>query len=146
MPRPPVPSDPRQFTKVRRDHSNETAEDYCEAIAEIMALEGECRVRDLARFMRVTHVTVTKIVGRLSSQGLVTKLPRCPIELTKRGAHLARASRQRHATVLEFLRLLGVPEADAARDAEGIEHHAGERTLRQMRRFVAARGKSTPAR
>ena len=50
------------FRKVRRDHASETAEDYVEAIASIIDGRGACRVADLARLMRVSHVTVVKTV------------------------------------------------------------------------------------
>ena len=39
---------PTRFDKVRRDHATETAEDYVEAISDIVHGAGECRVKDLA--------------------------------------------------------------------------------------------------
>ena len=56
------------YEKVRRDHAVETAEDYVEAISDILHAEGECRVKDLASHMGVSHVTVTRIVSRLRSE------------------------------------------------------------------------------
>ena len=41
-------------------------------------------------------------------------------------------------TLGEFLRKLGVDEATAQADAEGIEHHVSPATLRAMRRFRGA--------
>ena len=35
--------------RTRRDHATETAEDYVEAIAEILSESGVCRANDLAR-------------------------------------------------------------------------------------------------
>ncbi|MSR29633.1 MAG: transcriptional regulator [Phycisphaerales bacterium] len=125
------------FVKTRTDHAKETFEDYVEAVEEISARTGACRVRDLAVCMRVSHVTVVRIVRRVTRAGLATKERHGPIALTLSGTRMARASRERHATVLEFLRSLGVPAVDAARDAEGIEHHAGPRTLAAMRRHLA---------
>jgi DtxR family manganese transport transcriptional regulator len=46
---------------------------------------------------------------------------------------MARRSRRRHALLLEFLISIGVPPADAQRDAEGMEHHVSEATLAAMR-------------
>lgn len=124
------------FEKVRQDHSMETAEDYVEAVSDILHRQGECRVRDLSDTMGVSHVTVTRIVARLQREGLLETQPYRPIRLTAAGERLAAASRQRHETVLAFLLALGVPEPEARRDAEGIEHHVGEHTLECMRRFV----------
>jgi DtxR family manganese transport transcriptional regulator len=124
------------FAKVRRDHATETAEDYVEAVSDIVRRDGVCRVKHLARHMGVSHVTVTRIIARLQDEDLVRTEPYRPIELTARGERLAARCRRRHETVLAFLRALGVPEDDARRDAEGIEHHVGERTLVCMRRFI----------
>ena len=124
------------FDKVRRDHARETAEDYIEAVSDIVHSKGECRVTDLAAFMGVSHVTVTRIVSRLEQQGLLERERYYPIRLTPAGARLAAASRRRHETVLAFLLELGVPEEEAVRDAEGIEHHVGESTLECMVRFL----------
>ena len=133
---PPDQSEP--FHKVRRDHATETAEDYCEAVSDIIEQHGECRVRDLASHMGVSHVTVTRIIARLQEAQLVETLPYRPIRLTPEGRTLAARSRRRHEIVLTLLLRLGVPEEDARRDAEGIEHHVGQRTLECMRRFVEA--------
>jgi DtxR family manganese transport transcriptional regulator len=125
------------FEKVRRDHAAETAEDYVEAVSDIIHGQGECRVKDLAAYMGVSHVTVTRIVARLQAADLLTTEPYQPIRLTAKGDRLAAASRRRHEVVLSFLLALGVPEDDARRDAEGIEHHVGASTLRQMSRFAS---------
>jgi DtxR family manganese transport transcriptional regulator len=127
------------FAKVRSDHAGETAEDYVEAVADILHARGECRVRDLARVMGVTHVTVTRIIARLQEEELVQTEPYRPIRLTARGERLAAEARRRHTVVLDFLLALGVPPAEARRDSEGIEHHVGEHTLDAMQRFTRAR-------
>ena len=115
-----------QFAKTRTDHASETAEDYVEAIEDILGQQDSCRVKDLARQMEVSHVTVTRILQRLASEGLVTKEPYGPVSLTPMGQQLAQASRRRHELLLKFLLALGVPEVDAVRDTEGMEHHVSE--------------------
>ncbi|MSQ90940.1 MAG: transcriptional regulator [Phycisphaerales bacterium] len=128
-----------RFTKTRSDHASETFEDYTEAIDDLSKKQGSCRVRDLALFMRVSHVTVVRIMRRLVNEGLACKDRHGPITLSPAGLRLARAARARHATVVSFLRALGVSPLQAIRDAEGIEHHTSAATLRAMRRFLARR-------
>jgi len=131
------------FEKVRGDHSLETAEDYVEAVSDIVHREGRCRVKDLAAVMGVSHVTVTRTVARLQAADLVEREPYRPIRLTAKGEQLAARSRGRHRVVLAFLKAIGVPAEDAARDAEGIEHHVSEATLERMRAFLEDEGGSS---
>ncbi|MEM7812133.1 MAG: manganese-binding transcriptional regulator MntR [Planctomycetota bacterium] len=126
--------------RTRRDHATELAEDYVEAIAELSAESGHCRVVDLARRFGVSHVTVNRTIKRLTRDGYVTSEPYRPVELTDAGRALAETSRARHATVLAFLRAIGVPEEVAAVDAEGIEHHVSAETLACFRKVIEGRG------
>ena len=122
--------------RTRHDHRNETAEDYVEAVAELIAENEVCRVTNLARHFAVSHVTVSKTVSRLKTAGLLTSQPYGPIELTRKGRRLAAKSKQRHQIVLDFLLALGISQRIAEMDAEGIEHHVSNETLRQFRNFT----------
>jgi DtxR family manganese transport transcriptional regulator len=122
--------------RTRADHAQETAEDYVEAIADIVAQAGQCRIVHLAKRFGVAHVTAIRIIRRLENEGLVTTAPYQPIELTAKGRRLAKACRQRHELVQAFLTHLGVSPSVAMIDAEGIEHHLSPETLTAMRRFL----------
>lgn len=115
--------------QTRREHSTETAEDYVEAIAELIATDGEARAVDLARWLGVSHVTVVRTIARLQRDGYVSTKPYRSIFLTRKGARLAEDSRKRHNVVQQFLLSIGVPEHVARNDAEGIEHHCSPETL-----------------
>ena len=132
----------RALRRTRQKHSLETAEDYVEAIAELMETAGEARAVDLARRLGVSHVTVTRTIARLRRDGYTSSQPYRAIFLTDKGARLARESRARHDLVVDFLRSLGIPENTVQEDAEGIEHHVSTETLQAFRRHLAR----TPAR
>ena len=136
---------PNRHRRTRRDHATETAEDYVEAVDDLIRGGGVCRVADLAARFSVSHVTVTRTVGRLVRDGLAETAPRRPITLTPAGERLAAACRDRHLVVLRFLRALGVPERAAQLDAEGMEHHVSDETLAAMRRFSRAETSPGPA-
>lgn len=123
-------SEPHRRT--RADHKTETAEDYVEAVAEILHKQESCRVTDLARRFSVSSVTVHRIVERLQSEGLVVTEPYRPITLTPKGKRLAEKCRQRHEIVYRFLVAIGIDPKTAAIDAEGIEHHVSPATLRRF--------------
>jgi len=125
-----------RFRGTRAAHRDETAEDYVEAVEQLIRERGEARVKDLASLMGVSHVTVSRIVGRLQREGLVETSPYQPIALTSAGRRLARRSRERHEVVLAFLRTIGVPARQAEIDTEGIEHHVSDATIRAMKRLT----------
>jgi len=124
------------FRKVRADHASETAQDYVEAVSDIVHRQGLCRVKHLVEHMGVSHVTVSRIISRLRDEQLVETERHRPIRLTAKGERLAAESRRRHEVVLQFLLALGVPAAEAGSDAEGIEHHVGSATLERMEQFL----------
>jgi DtxR family manganese transport transcriptional regulator len=127
------------LSQTRREHANEIAEDYVEAIADLVAETGEARVVDLAGRLGVTHVTVNRTIARLQKSGLVTSQPYRAIFLTDQGRNLAAASKSRHQTVVNFLRSLGIPNRVAEKDAEGIEHHVSSDTLAAFKHALRKR-------
>ncbi len=126
--------------RTRAENAQETAQDYVEMIAELIAATGEARVTDLARRMGVTHVTVNRTIQRLRRAGLVTAEPYQAIFLTEAGRQLSEESRRRHQVVSEFLESLGVPKAVAQADAEGMEHHVSKETLAAFVRHLHGGG------
>ncbi len=123
--------------RTREAHEHETAQDYVEAIAGLIASKGKARVVELARMLGVTHVTVIQTLARLKRAGLATNEPYRPIFLTPAGEAMAAESRRRHEIVLAFLLALGVPRAVAESDAEGLEHHVSPATLGALERATS---------
>ena len=124
------------FSQTRSRHASETAEDYVEAVMDLVEEKGECRVLDLARYFNVSHVTVSRIVKRLQEENLLNSKPYKPVELTAKGSKLAKRVKERHLIVLAFLIKLGVDKVNADIDSEGIEHHVGSKTLAAMKKFL----------
>lgn len=122
--------------RTRQEHSSETAQDYVELIAKLIATTGEARAIDIARFLGVTHVTVGRTIQRLQRNGLVTTQPYRSVFLTDAGRRLAKESQRRHEIVFEFLKSLGIPPKVAQSDAEGIEHHVSKETLTAFKKAV----------
>lgn len=118
------------FAIVRQAHESEVAEDYVELVAELIETRGEARPVDIAERLGVKPPTVTKNISRLKTAGLVRTEPYRSIFLTDAGQELAEACRRRHRIVVAFLQSLGIDEETAERDAEGIEHHVSDTTLK----------------
>lgn len=102
----------------------------------MIAANGVCRAVDLVARFEVSHVTVNRTVGRLVRDGYAETEPYGPVTLTRKGKRLARMASERHDVVLRFLIALGVSEATAKVDSEGIEHHVSRETLQVMRDFL----------
>ncbi len=131
------------FRRTRKDHANETAEDYVEAIDDILREQEVCRASDLARKFAVSHVTVHRIVARLHEEGWLKTEPYRPITLTTKGKRLAKKVRERHEVVYRFLLAIGVDPEVAAVDAEGIEHHVSSETLDRFESSIAKLQRTT---
>lgn len=123
------------LSRTRSDHAQENAEDYVELIGDLQEEFGAAHKSDIAARLGVSHVTVHKTIKRLKSLGLVNAENYRAVSLTAEGSRLAEESRARHQLVLRFLAHLGVDSESAEIDAEGIEHHLGEETLRCIEHF-----------
>ena len=120
------------FKKVRDAHKTENTEDYLEIIADLLNTKGEARIVDIAEKLGIAQATANKTVQRLLSQGYVNKEPYRSIFLTLKGQKVASVSKKRHIIVLTFLQNLGLDSKTAEADAEGIEHHVSDKTLKKM--------------
>ena len=114
-------------------------EDYVELIADLIDEEGEARAVDVAKRLGVSGATVNKMVARLKQSKLVNSEPYRSIFLTTNGRKMADASRSRHHIVVAFLNAVGVDEATAWADAEGMEHRCSPETLAAFENFVLKR-------
>ena len=129
----------RRFGKTRSAQSTALLEDYVELIADLLASAGEARPTDIARRFGVSHATAVKTIARLKRSGLATARPYRGVFLSEKGRALAERVRVRHRLVVDLLRALGVPTESAEADAEGIEHHVSETTLKAFAEFLNAR-------
>ncbi len=125
------------FSRTRADHSSELAHDYCELIAELIDEKGEARCTDVALRLGVANATVAKTMKPQAEQGLVEQEPYRAIFLTGEGWKIAEDGKRKHAIVQNFLLALGVSAKVAQVDAEGMEHHVSDETLKAMARFLA---------
>jgi DtxR family transcriptional regulator, manganese transport regulator len=132
----------RRFSKTRSAQSGALLEDYVELIADLLTTSGEARPTDVARRLGVSHATAIKTISRLKREGLATGRPYRGVFLTQQGQKLAARVRARHRLVVSVLLAMGVPAEAAEADAEGIEHHISESTLKAFAQFLQSREQS----
>ena len=126
----------RRFGKTRSAQSTALFEDYVELISDLLASSGEARPTDIARRLGVSHATAIKAISRLKRAGLATSRPYRAVFLTEQGHALAERVRARHRLVVDLLRAVGVPAESAEADAEGMEHHVSDVTLKAFAHFL----------
>ena len=73
---------------------------------------------------------------------MATARPYRGVFLTERGQALAQRVRTRHRLVVDVLLALGVPAEAAEADAEGIEHHVSESTLKAFALFLQSQSQT----
>tara|TARA_B100000575_G_scaffold253193_1_gene221630 strand:+ start:198 stop:668 length:471 start_codon:yes stop_codon:yes gene_type:complete len=124
------------FRQARQAREAETIEDYVELIADLIDESGEARAVDISKRIGVTSATVNKMITRLQQLDYVKAQPYRSIFLTERGREIAEKCRKRHHIIVRFLIELGVSDETAWADAEGIEHHCSEETLKAFQIYT----------
>ncbi|HEV8405213.1 MAG TPA: transcriptional regulator MntR [Nitrososphaera sp.] len=111
-------------------------EDYLEVIYELIAQKGYATTVDISSYLNVSSPSVTKMLQRLNESGHLNYEKYRGISLTESGIAVAKNIHDRHGVLAEFLKIIGVDEDTASRDAEGIEHHLHPETLKKLEEFI----------
>ncbi len=111
-------------------------EDYLEVIYELIARKGYATTVDISNYLNVSSPSVTKMLQRLNESGHVNYEKYRGLSLTESGMAVAKNIHDRHGVLAEFLKMIGVDEDTANRDAEGIEHHLHPETLKKLEEFI----------
>lgn len=107
-------------------------EDYLERILELINTKGYARVVDIASSLGIAQASVTNMVQRLDTEGLLHYEKYRGLVLTTAGEQLAKNIARRHELLSEFFRLLGVDEETIYHDVEGMEHHISPPTIKAI--------------
>ena len=117
-------------------------EDYLEQISGLIELKGYARVIDIAERLSISQASVTNMVKKLGTEGLVNYERYRGMTLTERGEEVATYIRQRHELLTRFLELFGIDDSTIYDDVEGMEHYISGPTLRVFDVLVAELEKS----
>jgi Mn-dependent DtxR family transcriptional regulator len=111
-------------------------EDYLEVIYELVEHKGYATTIDISEYLNVSSPSVTYMIQRLNESGYLNYEKYRGIRLTDKGSLVAKSIRKRHGLLAEFLKIIGVDEDTANKDAEGIEHHLHPKTLEKLKYFI----------
>lgn len=107
-------------------------EDYLEQIHALIEAKGYARVVDIAANLGISQASVTNMIQKLDSNGLVIYEKYRGMVLTPAGERIGRDIRRRHELLTRLLQNFGLEEATIYADVEGMEHCISQPTQRAL--------------
>ena len=116
-----------------RTSGSAARDDYLEQILHLIEEKGYARPIDISQRLEVSQASVTNMLQKLDSEGLVKHVKYRGTTLTKEGLSIAKAIIDRHETLTRFLELFDIDADTIYRDVEGMEQHISSATLEAIR-------------
>jgi DtxR family transcriptional regulator, Mn-dependent transcriptional regulator len=108
-------------------------EDYLKAVYDIQQHGAAATTNELAARLMLTPASVSGMVRRLATQGLLEHEPYKGVRLTELGRVAALRTLRRHRILESYLAtVLGVPWDDVHDEAERLEHAASDTLIDRM--------------
>jgi DtxR family transcriptional regulator, Mn-dependent transcriptional regulator len=122
-----------QLQKEEQKQMTASMEDYLEMIYRLSLEDGYIRTNQLADRLNVQAPSVTKVVQKLTSLGLLDYQKYGLIQLTDKGKAMGHFLLNRHLVIENFLRIIGVEDEFILKDTEMIEHHLSPNAVEKIR-------------
>ena len=120
-----------------QDHATAGEEQYLEIIFWLWEAGLPITGANIARALQVSPPTVHEMVGRLESDGFITRADDRSLEFTDSGRTHAESVVRRHRLVERFLTdVLGIPWDEVHEEAERMEHAMSPRIEASMRAAI----------
>lgn len=108
-------------------------EDYLEAIYSLRDARASARAVDISRRLGLSKPSVNAAVKALAARGLLRQEPYGRIILSPRGLKAGEAVARKHDLLKDFFtEVLGLPAAEAEKDACRAEHALSRGALRRL--------------
>jgi len=117
--------------------TTDTEEDYLKAILNITENKGFARTKDVAKALGVRPATTVEMLKKLEEKGLIKREHYGPTVLTEKGTKIASFTLRKHKMLLDFFKMILVPEEEAEKDACDMEHNLSKSTNEQLIKFMA---------
>lgn len=118
---------------------SESLEDYLEAIAELISVNGHAHTKEIATMLNVKMPSVTGALRQLEQLGYIIYNIHYPVQLTREGEVVAGKIIERHKVLKKFFSdILGLPHDKASLTACRLEHAVDEETVERFTLFSEA--------
>ncbi len=114
----------------------ESGEMYLETILILSRSSSEVHSIDVADYMNVPKLSGSRAVRILKNAGYIVTGKDNSLVLTDMGLEAAERIYDRHITIAEMLRSLGVSEENAVNDACKMEHDISEETFLAFKKHL----------
>ena len=114
----------------------ESGEMYLETIYRLSKSLPVVRSIDVSEYMGYSKPSVSRAIGILKKQELITVDKYGSIMLTDAGQERAQHIFERHTCLTQMFRRLGVSEQVAADDACRVEHYISDETFNAIKRHL----------
>lgn len=114
----------------------ESGEMYLEAIYVLSQRSNSVRAIDVGEYLGYSKPSVSRALGVLKDEGMVTKNSEGYLSLTQSGEERAKTIYERHTLLTKLFINLGVDEETATEDACRIEHYISEKTFSALKAHV----------
>ncbi len=123
-------------------HIQESGQMYLETIFVLSKEKSLVRAIDVCEHMGYSKPSVSRAMGILKKEGLITIDPSGHISLTEKGREIAESMYERHTLISSFLESLGVDSEVAVEDACRIEHCISEESFEAIKKFTENSGRN----
>lgn len=118
----------------------ESAEMYLETIYTLSLSKQAVRSVDVAEALGYSRPSISRAVGLLKNDGYLAVSDDGFLELTEKGAAVAKKVYERHTILTTALVALGVDQESAAEDACRIEHVISDQSLEAIKAHLEKYG------
>ncbi len=118
---------------------SESLEDYLEAIAQLIAVNGHAHTKEIATMLNVKMPSVTGALRQLEQLGYIVYNIHYPVQFTREGEMVAGKIVERHKVLNKFFSdILGLSPERASLTACRLEHAVDEETIERFILFSEA--------
>ena len=120
----------------------QSLEDYLEAIYLLCMEKSFTRIRDVSDKLLVSKPSVVQAIKELKGKKYLNQEKYGYIELTEEGEKKAKEILKKHTVLKDFfIKVLGVSEDVAEKDACKVEHILSEETFSKIKLFISKKGR-----
>lgn len=118
----------------------ESGEMYLEALYVLSHKSSEVRSINIGEYLGYSKPSVSRAIGLLKKNGLITADRQGHLKLTKEGEKRAAVIYERHLLLSQLFINIGVDKETAEEDACRIEHYISEKTFEAIKKHVSEYG------